>query len=300
VTRSLELEFSEPAPLGLLIEFLAARCVARVEEFESLAHGWVYRRALRLPRGTGVVEVHAPHGARLPIILHLDDEHDEPTATAQVRALFDLDADPNTIDAVLGADPLLAPSVRARPGLRVPGHVDAHELAVRAVLGQQVSVQGARTFAGRLVERHGIPLAHPVSGVTHSFPSSGALARGSLDGMGLTGGRIRAIHAMCEAISSGTISLDPDADVEKSCAALLALPGIGPWTVSYVRMRSFADADAFLPTDLGVKHAMAALGAASDPKSVAQHARRWQPWRAYALMHLWCSLGDPIRTPAIT
>jgi AraC family transcriptional regulator of adaptative response / DNA-3-methyladenine glycosylase II len=188
---------------------------------------------------------------------------------------------------VLGGDPWLGPLVAKRPGLRSPGHVDAHELAVRAVLGQQVTVAAARTLAGRLAARYGAPLPEPSGGLTRLFPSPASLAEADPADLAMPAARQRALRGLCAALADGSVRLDPGVDRDEAGAALLALPGIGPWTVSYVRMRALADPDAYLPTDIGVRHGLRAAGAAGEPGS-----ETWRPWRSYAVHHLWIAAAE--------
>jgi AraC family transcriptional regulator of adaptative response / DNA-3-methyladenine glycosylase II len=183
----------------------------------------------------------------------------------------------------------LAPLVRARPGLRVPGHVDGVELAARAVLGQQVSVAGARTLAARLVASYGRPLE--LSGdhvVTHLFPSADVLAAIDPTDIAMPRARGRALNAVAAALAEGSVVLDRSADRAEVRAALLAVPGIGPWTADYVALRALGDPDVFLPTDVGVRNAAARLGL-DDP---ASRSAAWSPWRSYALLHLWTALSE--------
>jgi AraC family transcriptional regulator of adaptative response / DNA-3-methyladenine glycosylase II len=183
----------------------------------------------------------------------------------------------------LGVDPVLGRLVRHTPGLRVAGHVDGDELAVRTVVGQQVSVAGARTVLGRLVAEHGIPVETGVDGLTHLFPRPSTLA--GLDPLTLPMPRARgrALLGLASALADGRVALDRGADRGDVRARLVVLPGIGPWTADYVAARALGDPDVFLPTDIGVRRALARLGASPDPAS-------WRPWRSYALMHLWHSL----------
>jgi AraC family transcriptional regulator of adaptative response / DNA-3-methyladenine glycosylase II len=207
-----------------------------------------------------------------------------------MRRLLDLDADPVQVDATLSNDPLLAPLVAARQGLRSPGHPDGIELLVRAVLGQQVSVAGARTLAARLVAAHGGTLAHPVAGVTHSFPSAATIATLGPAAFAMPRARGAALAVACARLADGTITLDAGSDRAEASAALQEVPGIGPWTAGYVAMRALSDPDVFLPTDIGVRNALTALGADGAPKEAAAAAPAWAPWRSYALHHLWASL----------
>jgi AraC family transcriptional regulator, regulatory protein of adaptative response / DNA-3-methyladenine glycosylase II len=253
---------------------------------------------LRLPLGTGIVALSPsaeddPHPHVL-CVLQLDDLGDLTAAIQRCRRLFDLDADPTAVAAVLGADEFLGPIVRSNPGCRVPGHVDGAELAVRAVLGQQVSVAGARTLAGRLTAM----VDDRISGggeLTHLFPTAAALASLPTDTFAMPKARARALIGLTSALASGDIVIDPGVDRDDLFAQLVALPGIGPWTASYIRMRAQGDPDVFLPTDLGVRHGLERLGAGGDPTSATALAERWKPWRSYALMYLWQSLSGPKR-----
>ncbi|MDH6129593.1 Ada metal-binding domain-containing protein [Kitasatospora sp. GP82] len=249
-----------------------------------------YRRTLALPYGHAVAEVDGlgpgtdPLRGWLDCRLRLTDLRDLTTAVYRLRALFDLDADPDAVDGRLGADPVLGALVRARPGVRSPGHVDPHELAARAVLGQQVSVAAARTLAGRLADRYGVPLAEPSGGLRVLFPSAAALAGAEAADLAMPQSRRRAFTGLCAALADGTVRLDGGVDREQAAATLLALPGIGPWTVGYLRMRALADPDVFLPGDAGVRHGLLRLGQPGDPKAAGA---AWAPWRSYAVHRLW-------------
>lgn len=232
-----------------LLPFLAARAVPGVEEVVD----GVYRRSLggsilALRPGERRVEVEGP--------------------VAAARAVLRLDVDPDAILGRLGSDPLLGTSVRAAPGRRIPGHPDPAELAVRALLGQQISVAAARTLAGRLVAAVGEPLERPVGSVTHRFPTPEALAALDPETLPMPRARARALVGMAG---------QPFGE---------HLPGVGPWTVAYVALRS-GDDDAFLPTDLGVRHGLVALGA--DPLRALELAEAWRPYRGFAVAHLWAA-----------
>jgi AraC family transcriptional regulator of adaptative response / DNA-3-methyladenine glycosylase II len=270
----MRLSFRPPLPARLLLDWLAARAVPGVEEIA----GEAYRRSLRLEHGAGVVEVAFRDDA---VVAHLwlDDERDRTEAVARCRALLDLDADPDAVAAVLGGDPLLGPLVAAAPGLRVPGTVDGDELAVRAVLGQQISVGAARTAAGRLSEAYGEPLAAPRGGVTRLFPSAAALAEVDPERLPMPRSRARALVGMCGALATGEVGLDR--------AALLTLPGIGPWTAGYIAMRALRDPDVFLVEDLGVRHGLQRAGGPRDLAAARALAEAWAPWRSYASQYLW-------------
>jgi AraC family transcriptional regulator of adaptative response / DNA-3-methyladenine glycosylase II len=212
--------------------------------------------------------------------LHLTDLRDLATAVARVRRLLDLDADPTAVDAHLAASPVLAPLVSARPGLRSPGSVDSAELAVRALLGQQVSVRAARTVAGRLVSWHGEPVTTPYPELTHAFPAPDVLAALDPTSLPMPRARASALVGLAAALADG-LELHPGVDREDAAARLLALPGIGPWTVGYIRMRALHDPDADLGGDLVVRQVLAARGASLDDS--------WRPWRSYATHHLWAA-----------
>lgn len=190
---------------------------------------------------------------------------------------------------VLARDEALCALVRRAPGRRVPGHVDGAELAVRAVLGQQVSVTGARTLAARLVERVGKPLDAPDGGLTHQFPEPAAIAEVAPADLAMPRSRAQTVRVLASALADGSLVLDPGVDRRDVRARMLAVPGIGPWTADYVLMRGVGDPDAFLPTDLGVRRGLAAVGVALAPAVLAKRAEAWRPWRSYAVLHLWCA-----------
>lgn len=235
--------------------------------------------------------VDRPPGA-VPCRVTLADSRDLAPALERVRRLLDADADPVAVDEQLAADPVLAPLVRRRPGLRVPGHVDGVEVAVRAVLGQQVSVAGARTLASRLVAALGEPLElvgeHQVSRL---FPTAAVLAAVEPAAIAMPRARGRALAAVMTAVVAGSVVLDRSADRTETRRALLALPGIGPWTADYIALRALGDPDVVLGTDLGVRHAAARLGI----DDLLRRSEEWRPWRSYALVHLWSALTDPER-----
>jgi AraC family transcriptional regulator of adaptative response / DNA-3-methyladenine glycosylase II len=246
----------QPFDGAALLAFLAKRAVPGVEE----AVDGRYRRSLRLAHGGGTVELEpAAGGMRAELDV---DPRDRDEAVAQLSALLDLDAPVDEIAAVLGGDPVLQPY---RAGLRVPGTVDGGEIAVRAVLGQQVSLAAAATHAARLVAAAGEPLRRPRGTVTHLFPRREALARAPDAAMAMPASRRRTLRSLAG------VPLDE----------LHGLPGIGPWTQSYVAMRALRDRDAFLPTDLGVRHALPGV---RDPAALAE---RWRPYRAHAVIQLW-------------
>ena len=283
---ALRLPFRQPLCPGNLFGHLAATAVPGVEEVLDGA----YRRTLRLGHGPAVVEL-APTPDHVDCRLHLSDLRDLTSAIARCRWLLDLDADPVAVDDVLSADPALAPLVAKDPGRRVPRTVDGAELAVRAVLGQQVSTAAARSAAGRLVAEHGEPVEDPDGGLTHLFPDPAALVGADLPG---PAARRRALHGLVDALAGGELDLGPGTDRARALARLEALPGIGPWTVQVVAMRALGEPDAFVPTDLGVRRAAESLGLPTSPAALTAHAEAWRPWRAYAVQYLWSTGDHPI------
>ena len=293
---TLRLACREPYDAAALLDFLAVRAIPGVEQVTAGR----YSRTVRTAGGAGLIEL-LPRPGQGHVLLRarLGRLGGVGPLVSHCRRLLDADADPAAIGAALAADDLIAPLVRARPGLRVPGCYDGFELAVRAVLGQQVSVAAARTFAARLAARHGTPLPADmaVDGTSAAisadgrpagqpalhllFPGPEELAGADLTGLGLTAGRQRTLDALAAAAASGRLDLSPGADPEETAARLAELPGIGPWTISYIMLRTGADPDAFPASDLGLRRALARLGAPPG------HPGRWRPWRGYAAVHLW-------------
>lgn len=308
-----------------LLRFLAPRALPGVE---AVGDGW-YARTLRLPHAPGVLRLELPDlpepgTATVPVELALGDLRDIAAAVERAGRLLDADCDPLAVADALGPDPLLGPLLRRWPGLRLPGHVDGAEVAVRAIVGQQISVAGARTVLGRLVRRYGDALAtspagpapssrtetgetravtdtihatgrnHPDSvpgqtaagpELTHLFPTPEALAVVDPEDLPMPRARGRALVGLCRALASGELALDRGPDRQQTRARLLALPGIGDWTASYLALRALGDPDAFLATDLGTRQALAQLG--QDPGRAAALAENWRPWRSYAQSLLW-------------
>ncbi|GAA3010422.1 DNA-3-methyladenine glycosylase family protein [Streptosporangium longisporum] len=281
---SLRLPFRAPLRVDGLFGHLAATAVPGVEEWRDGA----YRRTLRLPHGHGVVTLR-PMTGHVGCVLKLTDLRDGPVAIARCRDLLDLDADPAVVDGLLAEDPVLAPLVAGAPGRRVPRTVDPAELAVRAVLGQQVSTAAARTHAARLVTAHGVPIADEDGGLTHLFPSPQELSSLDPSALALPRARRATLIGLISALASGEIDLGVGRDRVR--AQLSALPGFGPWTVETIAMRALGDPDAFLPTDLGVRAAARRAGLPVTPAALTGRAAAWRPWRSYAVQYLWGS-GD--------
>jgi AraC family transcriptional regulator of adaptative response / DNA-3-methyladenine glycosylase II len=279
-TIRLRLPYRGPLDGRWLLDFLGARAVPGTEERLDGA----FRTGLRLPHGCGLAELR-PEPDAVALRLRLVDVRDLRPALARCRRLLDLDADPDAVLAGLGGDALLGPMVRRRPGIRVPGHPDGAELAIRAVLGQQVSVAAARTQAGRLVRGWGEPLPVAEGRVTHLFPAPAAVAEAAAS-LALPEARRRSLRELALALARGELEVGPGADMAELRRQLLVLPGIGPWTAAYVTMR-LGDPDVFLPTDLGVRRGLARLGVPAHPRQAAALAEAWRPWRSYAVVHLW-------------
>jgi AraC family transcriptional regulator of adaptative response / DNA-3-methyladenine glycosylase II len=280
---TLRLPFRPPHAFDVTLAYLAPRALPGVEEVRDGR----YRRLVPTHAGAAVLEsepadghvlVRVPrHAASRALVL-----------ARGVRRLFDLDADPRPVADALARDPRLEPLVTRTPGLRVTGAFDPFELAVRAVLGQQVSVRGATTLAGRLVERFGRKVAAE-GGLTHLFPRPETLAAAPVETIGMPQARGEAVRALARAVRDG-LELDRVAGSDALRASLVALPGIGPWTAEYVALRGAGDPDGFPASDLGLRHALG-NGRPASAAEVERAAAAWRPWRGYAAMHLWHSLS---------
>jgi AraC family transcriptional regulator, regulatory protein of adaptative response / DNA-3-methyladenine glycosylase II len=293
-TISLRLAYRAPLHASSLLAFLAKRALPGVEECDDKT----YRRGLNLPHGAAMVEL-TPHDRWVAATLRLTDVRDLAPAVARCRRLFDLDADPAAVDATLAADPALAPAVTAEPGVRVPRSVDGFEIAVRAIVGQQVSVSGARTTLTRLIRAAasvagGAELPRPDGGLDDAgdlpltgFPPAAVVADLPDSAFGMPAARRESIRGLARAVASGRLGLEPGVDRDEAVARLMELPGVGAWTAGYVAMRAIGDPDVFLPTDIAVRRGATALGLPDHPKELDAHAERWRPWRSYALIRLW-------------
>ena len=280
------LGYRPPYDVREMLQFLQQRGIAGVEQIDQSTH--TVARTLRLDDDTrGWIACRfEPEQHRVQVRVADSLAPQLPRVIARVRAWLDLDADPAAIHAVLGADfPALA-------GLRVPGTLDGFELAVRAVLGQQVTVAAARTLTTRLVERFGTPLATPIDGLTRLFPTPATLATATGDELGQLGlvrQRQAAIHALAQAVSSGQIRLHAGADVAATMDALKALPGIGAWTADYIALRALRWPDAFPSGDVALQKALSPDGQRLTARAAEGRAERWRPWRAYAVIRAWHS-----------
>jgi len=296
----LRLAYRAPIDGERMLGYLGARAIPGVEEVREGR----YRRTTMLPNGPGVLSL-APASGYVDCELQLEDLRDLTAAVQRCRRLLDLDADPEAVTGYLSSDPVLGPLALANPGRRSPGHVDGSELALRAVLGQQVSVAAARRLGARLVAAYGKPLSRPDGPLTHVFPEAGTLAAADPAALPMPRSRALALTGLASALASGELVLDPGAERDRAEAVLLALPGIGPWTASYIRMRALSDPDAFLPSDVGVLDALARLGAVPTgtrpaargraARAAAALAENWRPWRSYAVHHLWAYLEEKDR-----
>jgi len=271
-----------------MLGYLAARAIPGVE---AVAQG-TYRRSVVVDGGAGVIEVSMGGHDHLLLRAHLPQQGGLVHVTRRVRQILGLDADVESARAHLATDPTVGPLVAVRPGLRVPGTWDAFEIGVRAIIGQQITVAGASTLTGRLVERHGrqVPGLTP-AGLTHTFPPAAALAEADLDGIGLTGARIRAIRGFAAAVAEDRVRLDSSVPLDELVGSITAVPGLGPWTAHYIALR-MGEPDALPASDLGLRRALAhdspptVLPSADD---LAARAEAWRPWRALAAVHLWSS-----------
>jgi AraC family transcriptional regulator, regulatory protein of adaptative response / DNA-3-methyladenine glycosylase II len=280
--RTLRLRVQAPFAGATLLSFLGARAVPGIEALR----GHTYQRSVLQPGGAAVVAM-TPRPGHVDVRVSTEGSPDLEQLGERARRAFDLDADPMAIDAALSRDPAVAPLVARLPGIRVPGTFDGFELVVRAIFGQQVSVAGARTSLGRLVQTAGTPLERPNGAVTHLFPTAERVASLPPEAFGMPRARAETIRRVAELVARGELDLSGEAHPGEALRALGELPGIGPWTLGYVAMRALRDPDAFMAGDLGVRKGFEALGLPSAPQDLLERAERWRPWRAYAVMHLW-------------
>jgi len=283
----LRLGYRPPLDWEAMQGFLRPRAIPGVEQVE----GGVYRRVAAWGEGedeVGVVEVRKD-ARKDALVLSAPGEAGAGLATlaARAEALFDLGADPAAIFAERPGPAILSDLAARYPGTRVPGAWDRFEVAVRTVLGQQVTVKGATTLAGRLVARFGRPLARPEGALTHRFPRPDTLVDAPLEQIGLPGQRARTIRTLARAVAEGEPVLELAPDLETAVERLRALPGVGDWTAHYLAMRALREPDAFCASDLALRKAVGGEGGPAKPRAVEAAAEAWRPWRAYAAMLLW-------------
>lgn len=282
---TLRLRYRAPYDWDAMRDHLAARAIGGVEQLD----GEAYRRTVAEEGGTGTVEVsHDGRRHSLAVTIRFPSVRALPAILARVRRMFDVGADIEAIDAHLSRDRLLAPLVARRPGLRAPGAWDGFELAVRAVLGQQVSVAAARSLASRLVALCGEPLGAAGSpALTHAFPTPARVAAADLSRLGMPAARRRTLAALAQAAAADVQLFRPLGTIEAAIARLRAIPGVGEWTAQYIALRALREPDAFPATDLGLLRGAARGARRPTPRLLLRRAEPWRPWRAYAAQHLW-------------
>ena len=286
----LRLGYRPPCDFAAMLDFLRGRALPGVETVDARS----YARTIGTPQAPAWLRVSAWPQRRgepahaLKLELHGAAPAQLADIVQRVRRMFDLDADPDAIAAALSPDPRLRPLLRRRPGLRLPSGWDGFEIAVRAVLGQQVSVAAARTLAARLAQRHGHALAAAsLPGLTHLFPTPSALAEGDLQGLGLTTARAQSVRGIARALLDGRVGFAAEQTLDEFAAAWSALPGVGPWTAQYLALRALGHPDAFPAEDLVLQKALPGDGTRLTARRLREHAEAWRPWRAYAVIHLW-------------
>jgi AraC family transcriptional regulator of adaptative response / DNA-3-methyladenine glycosylase II len=295
---TLLLPYRPPYDWAAMIEFLQARAIAGLEVVDNES----YSRVIEFDRFTGSMTVsHVPDQSALRVRVRFGRLNCLPTIIARVRRMFDLSADPGAIAAVLALDPLLAPLISSRPGVRVPGGWDGFEIAVRAVLGQQITVKAARQLATRLVATAGRQVAEstPGPGLTRAFPQPDDFNAGTLAQLGMPAARAAALAGVAAATADDRRLFEPRRDLAEAVAALRRLPGVGEWTAQYIAMRAMGESDAFLAADVAVQRILTPGGGRrlSIPALLAR-AELWRPWRAYAVLHLWTAGADRLHTPS--
>jgi AraC family transcriptional regulator of adaptative response / DNA-3-methyladenine glycosylase II len=285
------LPYKPPYDWDAMIRFLADRAIAGVERVEPRR----YARTLAVDGSRGVVIVTPRADGALTAEIRFPKLKALPAVIARVRRVFDLSADPTLIAAHLSQDSALAPLVAARPGLRAPGAWDGFELAVRAILGQQITVGAARALAGKLVAAFGEPIDEPAAaqlGLTHVFPAPERLVGQDIAALGMPRARGAALEALARTVAEDPAIFTPRSDLASAIAALKALPGVGEWTAQYIALRELREPDAFPQADIGLMRAMTdEAGERPSPEALLARSQAWSPWRAYAAQHLWAA--DP-------
>jgi AraC family transcriptional regulator, regulatory protein of adaptative response / DNA-3-methyladenine glycosylase II len=288
---SLLLPYRPPYDWSSMLRFLADRAIPELEAVTAQS----YERVIESGGKVGSIQVsHVPEEAALRVIVQFPQLDALPTLIARTRRLFDLGAEPLAIAAALQSDPTLGALVRARPGLRVPGAWDGFEIAIRAVLGQQISLKEATRLAGRLVSMLGEPVAEAVGqpGLARAFPRPERLTAAALAGFGVPRSRIECLAAVAAATLAHPDLFEPCRDLAAIVARLRQIVGIGEWTAQYIAMRGLGESDAFLASDVGVQRSLAVEGRRPDVAEVLARAESWRPWRAYAVLHLWMGVAQ--------
>jgi DNA-3-methyladenine glycosylase II len=282
------LAFQPPYDWSAMLGFLSARAITGMEEVV----GDVYSRSIGLNGVHGTLAIGPATADSLELTLDFPDISAVPEIVARLRRMFDLDADLITMQRHLVVDPLLAPLIAERPGLRVPGTWDGLELAIRAVLGQQITVGAAIKLAGKLVAQYGAPLISPRGGLTHVFPEAAVLAAADLATLGMPKSRGRTLSGVAQALLDDPLLFEPGR--QGGVARLLALYGIGNWTAQYIALRQLREMDGLPNGDVGLINALAALeGGPVTARQLLERAEGWRPYRGYAAQLLWSSLSRP-------
>jgi AraC family transcriptional regulator of adaptative response / DNA-3-methyladenine glycosylase II len=285
---TLFLPYRPPYDWETMRRFLEVRVIPGLETVTQDS----YSRVIELRGLTGSITVaHAPEQSALRVSVRFPHLAALSVIIARIRRMFDLSADPGAIASVLSADPALAPLVAARPGLRVPGGWNGFEIAVRAVLGQQVTLQAGTRLAGKVVDALGSRVAHDLSvdGLTHSFPPPERFETDTIAKLGMPRARAAALAGVAAAFTADPHLFDPRRDLEEAITQLRKLPGIGEWTAQYIAMRALGETDAFLAGDVALQRIIATNGQRPDAAALLARAERWRPWRAYVVLHLWMS-----------
>jgi AraC family transcriptional regulator of adaptative response / DNA-3-methyladenine glycosylase II len=283
------LPYRPPYDWESMLRFLRTRAIGGLEAVS--ADDDSYSRVIELGEDAGSVTIsHAPQQSALRVIVRFPALGALPAIIARLRRMFDLSADPRAIAAALSADPALRRLVAARPGLRLPGGWDGFEIAVRAILGQQITVKGATQLATRIVAMLGDPIepsAAMTAGLTHAFPRPQRFDETKLGRIGMPRARASALANLAKATNADSRLFDPCGDLDQAVSGLRTLPGVGEWTAQYIAMRALGESDAFLAADIGVQRKLARNGRRPSAAQVLARADRWRPWRAYAMLHLW-------------
>jgi AraC family transcriptional regulator of adaptative response / DNA-3-methyladenine glycosylase II len=285
---SLLLPYRSPYDWNSMIDFLEARAIPGLERVCDDA----YSRIIQLGDATGSITVlNAPRDSALRAVVRIPRLDALPAVITRIRRMFDLSAEPHAIADALSSDPRLEPLVRRRPGLRVPGGWDAFEIAVRAVLGQQITVRAATQLAGRLVAAIGESIFEQsqIPGLTHAFPPADRFTADSMSRLGIPRSRVAALAGIADAIQADPHLFDPRPDLDQTIAHLRKLPGIGEWTAQYIAMRAMGESDAFPAGDVGLQRALVERDGRPTASQLLALSEQWRPWRAYAVLHLWMS-----------